>query len=53
MLVTKFKEIVDDKLNVTQKLMFVIEWEEYIVGKGENTGYQHVLLFPQFSQKAS
>ena len=24
-----------------------------IVGKGENAGYQHFLLFPQYSQKAS
>ena len=26
---------------------------ENIVGKGENVGYQHFLLFPQFFQKAS
>ena len=27
--------------------------EENIVGKGENAGYQHFLLFPQCFQKAS
>ena len=26
---------------------------ENIVGKGENAGYQHFLLFPQWFQKAS
>ena len=26
---------------------------ENIVGKGENAGYQHFLLFPQYFQKAS
>ena len=26
---------------------------EDIVGKGENAGYQHFLLFPQIFQKAS
>ena len=29
------------------------EMVENIVGKGENTGYQHFLLFPQGFQKAS
>ena len=31
----------------------VTDWVENIVGKGENTGYQHFLLFPQCFQKAS
>ena len=26
---------------------------ENIVGKGENAGYQHFLLFPQYFQKVS
>ena len=30
----------------------VIDWVENIVGKGENAGYQHFLLFPQCFQKA-
>ena len=28
-------------------------WVENIVGKGENAGYQHFLLFPQCFQKLS
>ena len=31
----------------------VLGWVENIVGKGENAGYQHFLLFPQCFQKAS
>ena len=29
-----------------------MEWVENIVGKGQNAGYQHFLLFPQHFQKA-
>ena len=32
---------------------FVLGWVENIVGKGEYTGYQHLLLFPQCFQKPS
>ena len=32
---------------------FVVDRVENIVGKGENASYQHFLLFPQCSQKAS
>ena len=31
----------------------VYDKAENIVGKGENAGYQHCLLFPQHFQKAS
>ena len=31
----------------------ISDWVENIVGKGENAGYQHFLLFPQCFQKAS
>ena len=31
---------------MTEKLKFVLERVENIVGKGENAGYQHFLLFP-------
>ena len=31
----------------------VTDWVENIVGKGENAGNQHFLLFPQCFQKAS
>ena len=47
----KLKAFADDKINVTEKLKFVLERQENIVGKGENTGYQHFLLFPQCFQK--
>ena len=32
---------------------FFLAWRENIMGKGENAGYQHFLLFPQCFQKAS
>ena len=38
------------KQNVNEILSVRIE---NIVGKGENAGYQHFLLFPQCFQKAS
>ena len=50
---SKLKAFADDKINVTQKLKFVFERVENIVGKGENAGYQHFLLIPQCFQKAS
>ena len=34
-------------------LMSVYDKAENIVGKGENAGYQHFLLFPQCFEKAS
>ena len=47
------KVFADDKLKVTEKLKFVLERVENIVGKGENAGNQHFLLFPQCFLKAS
>ena len=35
-----------------EKRKFVLGKEENIVGKGENAGYQHFLIFPQYFQKA-
>ena len=40
-------------MNVTEKLKFLLERVENIVGKGENASYQHFLLFPQCFQKDS
>ena len=40
------KAFADDKINETEKLKFILEKVENIVGKGENAGYQHFLLFP-------
>ena len=34
-------------------IISVFDRVENIVGKGENAGYQHFLLFPQCFQKAS
>ena len=35
------------------KLKLVLEKVESMVGKGENAGHQHFLLFPQCFQKPS
>ena len=48
---SKLKELEDDKINVTDKFAFVLGRVENIVGKGENAGYQHFLLFLQCFQK--
>ena len=50
---TKFKAFADDKLNVAKFMINVLDMVENIVGKGENAGYQHFLLFPQSFQKVS
>ena len=48
---SKLKAFADDKINVTEKLKFVLGRIENILGKGENAGYQHFLLFPKCFQK--
>ena len=50
---SKLKSFADDKLNLNKKSKLVLGRVENIVGKGENTGYQHFLLFQQCFQKAS
>ena len=49
------KAFADYKIKVTEILKFVYGTGrvENIVGKGENAGYQHFLLFAQCFQKAS
>ena len=42
----------DDKINVIEKLKFIVDRVENM-GKGENAGYQHLLLFLQHFHKAS
>ena len=49
----KFEAHVEDNINVTQNLNFVLGKVENILGKGENAGYQHFLLFPKCFQKAA
>ena len=50
---SKLKAFADDKIVVAEKLKFVLGRVENIVGKGENAGDQHFLLFSQCFQKAS
>ena len=50
---SKFKTFADNKINVAQMMISVFHRVENILGKGENAGYQHFLLFPQCFQKAS
>ena len=50
---SKLKAFADDKLNAIEKLKFNVCWVENMVGKGENAGFQHFLLFPLCFQKAS
>ena len=47
---SKLKAFGVDKLNVTERLKFVFARVEIIVGKGENAGNQHFLVFPRFSK---
>ena len=48
----KFKAFADDKLNLIHNVKVVFHRIENIVGKEENAGYQHFLLFAQCFQKA-
>ena len=50
---SKLEAYADEKMNVTKIIEFLVGRVENIVGEGENTGYQHFLLFPLCSQKAS
>ena len=49
----KLKAFADDKINLNKKSEFVFGRVENIVGKGENAGNQHFLLFQQCFQKGS
>ena len=49
---SKLKAFADDKINVIEKLKFVLNKVENLVGRGKNPGYQDFLLFPQCFQKA-
>ena len=50
---SEFTAFAGDKFNVTKIVISVFDRVENIVGKGDNAGYQHCLLFPQCFQKAS
>ena len=45
--VTKLKAFADDKLHVAKMKISLLDREENSVGKGENIGYQHFLIFLQ------
>ena len=47
------KGFADSKIYVTQTLKLIMSTIENTVGKGENAGNQHFLLFPQCFEKAS
>ena len=49
----KLKAFADDRINVAQMMISAFDRAENIVGKGENAGYQHFLLFPHCFRKAS
>ena len=40
---SKLQAYTDDKMNVTEKVKYVLGRAENIVGNGENAGYQHFL----------
>ena len=44
---TKLKASADDKIYVVEMTISAFDRVENIVGKGENAGHQHFLLFPQ------
>ena len=42
---SKLKALADKKMMVTEKFIFILGRVENIMGKAENAGYQHFLLF--------
>ena len=48
---SKLEAFADEKLKVTKIMKLLFDRVENIVGKGENAGYQHFLLFPICFQK--
>ena len=47
----KFEAFADDNLKVIKMIIYVLDRVENIVGKRENAGYQHFLVFPLCFQK--
>ena len=50
---TKLKAFADDEFSVAKMMISVFDKIETIVGKEENDGYQHLVLFPQCFRKLS
>ena len=51
--VTKLKAFADDKLNIAEMMICLLDQVENTVGIGENAGYQHFVLFLQCFPKPS
>ena len=51
--VSKLKAVADDKLRVSKITISLFDSVENTVGKGENAGFQHFLLFSQRIPKLS
>ena len=51
--VTKLKAFADDKFNIARMMIFLLDSLENTVGKEENAGYQHFLLYLQCFSKLS
>ena len=49
---SKLKAFADDKIKVLKMMIFVLDRIENILGKRENAGYQHFLIFPLCFQMA-
>ena len=47
---SKLKAFANDKIKIAEMMISLSDRVENIVGKGENAGYQHFLLFPQCFQ---
>ena len=47
---SKLKAFADDKIDFVEMMIYILDMVENTVGKGENAGYQHFLLFLQFSK---
>ena len=51
--VTKLKAFAENKLNISKLTISLFDRVENTVGKGENAGHKHFLLFPQCFPKPS
>ena len=50
---SNLKDFAEDKISATYKMNFVVGKVQNMVGKGENAGFQHFLLFLQCFQRVS
>ena len=50
---SQLKAFADDTLKIMKMIIFLFDRVENTVGKGENAGYQHFLIFPRCFPKMS